>query len=332
MNLLRRTELLERLGTYMQGNDEQWEAAKERAYNENQWFIPEFINLSVKNIVNNFLQPQQLRHLTEQYKVPEENPAPKKVGIVMAGNIPLVGFHDLLCVFIAGHYAIIKPSSKDEALIKHLVTKLIEWDNQTEPYLVISEKVRNCEAYIATGSNNSSRYFEYYFQKYPSIIRRNRSSVAILTGEESAEDLAKLADDVYQFFGLGCRNVTKIFVPKEYDFVPLLTAFKKYNHLADHSKYKNNYDYNLAVHILNNKYYMTNGSILLVEDASIFSRISQLHYKYYTDEREIRKFLENNPDIQCVVGKNNVAFGGAQSPGICDFADGVDTMKFLMSL
>lgn len=332
MNLQRRKQLLEKLGSYMQGEHEEWQWAKQKAFEENRWFFPEFIDLSVNAIAKNFLQLTQLDQLADQYNVGEENSTPKKVGIVMAGNIPLVGFHDLLCVFITGHYAMIKPSSKDEALIKHLVEKMMEWDAEVEQYITISEMIKNCEAYIATGSNNSSRYFEYYFQKYPSIIRRNRTSVAILTGNESTRELEKLADDVYQYFGLGCRNVTKIFVPKNYDFVLLLNTFKKYDHLSGHHKYKNNYDYNLAIHILNNKYYMTNGSILLIEDSSVFSPISQLNYEYYTDENAVEKTLENSPDIQCIVGKKKIDFGGAQCPGICEYADGVDTMKFLMNL
>lgn len=332
MNLQRRKELLEKLGVYMQGSDERWLAAKQKAFSANHWFIPEFIDLSVNTIAQNFLQPRQLDRLIKRYNIPDENPNPKKTGIVMAGNIPLVGFHDLLCVFITGHLAMIKPSSKDEVLIKHLLQQMEEWDKETKRYMTISERINNCDAYIATGSNNSSRYFEYYFQNYPNIIRKNRTSVAILTGKESHKELKKLADDVYQYFGLGCRNVTKIFVPQGYDFVPLLTAFKKYNYLIDHHKYKNNYDYNLAIHILNNKYYMTNGSILLVEDPSPFSPISQLHYEYYTHENAIEKTLENNPDIQCVVSEKNMDFGKAQCPGICDYADGRDTMKFLMEL
>jgi hypothetical protein len=192
--------------------------------------------------------------------------------------------------------------------------------------------IKNCDAYIATGSNNSSRYFEYYFAKYPSIIRKNRTSAAILTGKETIEELEKLADDVYQFFGLGCRNVTKIFVPKDYDFVPLLNAFKKYDHLIDHHKYKNNYDYNLAIHILNKQYYMTNGSIILVENESPFSPISQLHYEYYTDENGVREKLKEDQNIQCIVSKKDIGFGEAQCPGVYDYADGVDTMEFLKSL
>jgi hypothetical protein len=332
MNLSRRKELLVRLGNYMRSKEEDWQKAKEKAYLENRWFIPEFIELSVNNIAQNFLQPQQVDQLIKQYGIPEENSNPKKVGIVMAGNIPLVGFHDFFCVFLTGHHAMIKPSSKDEALITHLVNKLIEWNDEVEQFITISGMIKNCDAYIATGSNNSSRYFEYYFGKYPSIIRKNRTSVAILTGYETHEELKKLADDVYQYFGLGCRNVTKIFVPKNYDFVPLLNAFKKYDHLADHHKYKNNYDYNLAIHILNNKYYMTNDSIILIENGSPFSPISQLHYEYYSNENELREKLKKDQSIQCIVSKKDIGFGEAQCPNVNDYADGIDTMKFLMSL
>jgi len=332
MKLQQRKELLARLGSYLAGSDEQWQQVKQRAFLNNNWFIPEFIELSVNSIAKQFLQPGQLQQLIDQYTIPEENLSPKKVGIVMAGNIPLVGFHDLLCVFLAGHYAIVKPSSKDEVLIKHIIDKMIEWNEEAAPFLTISLMLKNCDAYIATGSNNSSRYFEYYFRKFPSIIRKNRTSVAILQGTESKEDLEALADDVYQYFGLGCRNVTKIFVPKGYDFFPLLEAFKKYDHLAKHNKYKNNYDYNLAVHLLNNHYYMTNGSILLIENTLPFSPISQLHYEYYVNEAETRMKLLLDENIQCVIGQNNIGFGGAQCPQLCDYADGVDTMQFLLNL
>ena len=192
--------------------------------------------------------------------------------------------------------------------------------------------MKGCDAYIATGSNNSSRYFDYYFGKYPNIIRRNRTSVAVLTGEEMPAELEKLADDVYLYFGLGCRNVTKIYVPADYDFVPLLEAFRKYNYQADHHKYKNNYDYNLALHLLNKKYYMTNGSILLIEDAGIFSPISQLNYEFYSGNDDLTARLPAARDLQCVVGKSFIPFGGAQCPSISEYADGVDTLKFLADL
>jgi hypothetical protein len=332
MNLQQRKELLARCGNYMLGNDEEWLAAKRRATAENPWFLPEFVDLAIKNIADNFLQKTHLNQLEERYRLPPENLFPKKVGIVMAGNIPLVGFHDLLCVFITGHRALVKLSSKDQVLLKQLVKKLVEWEPAVADFIIMSERIPNCDAYIATGSNNSSRYFEYYFQKYPSIIRKNRTSVAVLTGNESKEDLERLADDVFLHFGLGCRNVTQLYVPRNYDFVFLLEAFKKYHHLINHNKYKNNYDYNLAIHILNNTYYMTNEHVLLIEDPSPFSPISQLNYQFYSDEEELKNLLSKNENIQCVVSSSTINFGAAQCPGIFDYADGVDTIAFLLQL
>ena len=332
LHLQRRIDLLVQLGDYLRGEDEAWLAVRDRAFRENNWFIPEFIDTAINGIANEYLNRAALEELAQTYSLPDEPAHPKKVGIVMAGNIPLVGFHDLLCVFLSGHLAMVKPSSKDEHLVKHLVNKLIEWEAAVAERIAISEMIRNADAYIATGSNNSSRYFDYYFQKYPSIIRKNRTSVALLDGTESKEDLEKLADDVYRYFGLGCRNVTKLFVPRDYDFKPLLEAFRKYDYLINHHKYKNNYDYQLAMHILNNRYYMTNGSILLVEDPAPFSAIAQLHYEFYDDAGAVRDSLRDNASIQCVVGRDAIGFGGAQLPGICDFADGVDTMKFLVEL
>jgi hypothetical protein len=192
--------------------------------------------------------------------------------------------------------------------------------------------LKGCDVYIATGSNNSARYFEQYFAKYPSIIRRNRTSVAILTGKESTADLDKLSDDVHLYFGLGCRNVTKIFVPKEYDFVPLLRSFDKYNYFRDHNKYKNNYDYQLSIALMNNIYYMTNESTLLIESEEIFSAISQLNYSFYEDDEKVKATLSENADVQCIIGTGNIAFGQAQQPGLFDYADGVDTMQFLLTL
>jgi len=310
----------------------EWKEMMARAGRENPWFIPEFTELSVKNIAENYLDKSILEKWVAGYKLPEKNPHPKKVGVVMAGNIPLVGFHDFLCVFISGHKALIKPSSKDETLIKHLVKKMSEWDEEVNEWVQFADLLKKCDAYIATGSNNSAGYFEYYFKKYPHIIRRNRTSVAILAGTETKDELSKLADDVYQFFGLGCRNVTKLFVPPGYDFIPLIKAFEKYNHLADHAKYKNNYDYNLAIQIMNKKFYMSNASLLLVEETSPFSPISRLNYEYYNEKNKLISSLKTDKAIQCIVGKDNVAFGQAQSPSIIDYADGVDTLEFLTNL
>ncbi|HVG16354.1 MAG TPA: acyl-CoA reductase [Chitinophagaceae bacterium] len=332
MQLEKRKELLIRLGDYLISKDEAWKEIKAKAQGENGWFIQEFIESSVQSIAHNYLQPDAIDKLIRKYKLGELIKEPKMVGVVMAGNIPMVGFHDLLCVFLSGHKAMIKLSSKDDALLRHVVAKLTGWNQEVSEYIIISELLKNCDAYIATGSNNTSRYFEYYFQKYPHIIRKNRTSVAVLTGTETSEDLLALADDVYQYFGLGCRNVTKIYVPTGYDFVPLLEAFRKYDYLINHNKYKNNYDYQLAIHLLNNKFYMTNDSLLVIEDSSFFSPISQLNYEYYVDLKEVQKKLHDNEAIQCVVSDESTGFGKAQKPGITDFADGVDTMAFLLSL
>ena len=332
MILQDRIGLLKRLGSYILSDDTRWKEARQKASLQNGWFIPEFVELATENIAKKFLKEDELIKWSAHYKIQTLNARPQKIGIVMAGNIPLVGFHDLLSVFISGHKAVIKPSSKDEVLIKELAEVLKTWEPQIGSLIEFSEMLKDCDAYIATGSNNTSRYFEYYFGKYPHIIRRNKTSVAVLTGNETKTELEELAGDVYQFFGLGCRNVTKLYVPKGYDFESLLTVFKKYNYLADHHKYKNNYDYNLALHILNNKFYMTNGSILLIEDSSIFSPISQLNYEYYASRDELLSSLYNNQDIQGIIEKDHIPFGQAQSPGLFDYADKVDTMEFLQSL
>lgn len=329
MNLQQRIVLLNRLGEYILQDGDNWQATKQKASQQNSWFTPEFIDLATRNIALAFLQKDKLTAWAEQYNMPANNTTPKNVGIVMAGNIPLVGFHDFLCVFISGHRQTIKLSSKDDVLLKHLVQQLYDWDENTRHLIAFAEMLKNCDAYIATGSNNSARYFDYYFSKYPHIIRRNRTSVAILTGEESADELNLLADDVYQYFGLGCRNVTKLYVPEQYDFIPLLNAFKKYDHLTDQHKYKHNYDYILAVLLLNRQYYMANQSILLTESKELFSPISQLNFEYYKPGENPEAVLTNNKDVQCIVGKHHIPFGKAQSPSLTDYADGVDVMKFL---
>ena len=330
MNLQMRIDFAARLGEYILSNTSEWQEAKQRASLINPWFIPEFTDIAAENIAKHFLDTQKLIDWISSY-TPDLLQA-KKVGIIMAGNIPLVGFHDLLCVFMAGHQAIIKPSSKDEVLTKHLVEKLSEWNSGIIELITFQDMLKGCDAYIATGSNNSARYFEYYFNKYPHIIRRNRTSVAVLNGKESSDELEKLADDVHLYFGMGCRNVTKIFVPKGYNFIPMISVFKKYDHFKDHHKYKNNYDYNLALHILNGKFYMSNESIILVENSSIFSPISQLNYEFYTDKNVVAETLRSLADLQCAVGHNYIPFGQAQTPSLTDYADGIDTVNFLTHL
>lgn len=332
MNLQHRLDLLGRLGQYILSDEPGWLAIKERAGMENGWFIPLFVDRATESIARQFLQPSELSAWSQNYPLEKPNLNRKTIGIVMAGNIPLVGFHDLLCVFVSGHHALIKPSSKDTVLIKHLVEKMVEWEPGTAEQIVFADRLTGCDAYIATGSNNSSRYFDHYFGKYPNIIRRNRTSIAVVTGDETKEELELLADDVYMYFGLGCRNVTKIYVPEAYDFVPLLGAFGKYNWLADHHKYKNNYDYNLALHLLNKVFYMTNDSILLIEDPAIFSPISQLNYQFYSSGDDLSEKFPPAQDLQCVAGKGFIPFGSTQTPALADYADGVDTLEFLCKL
>lgn len=329
MILQERIQLLARLGEYMLNKNEEWLAVQERAYRENAWFIPEFLDRSIQQIAHHFLQPELLKEWAAQYGVQDEPASPKTIGIVMAGNIPLVGFHDFLSVFISGHPMVIKTSSKDEWLIKHLVKKMYEWEITVQNQVSFSEQLKGCDAYIATGSNNSGRYFEYYFGKYPHIIRRNRTSVAVLDGTETKEELSLLTDDIQLYFGLGCRNITQLYVPEGYDFIPLLEDLKKYAFLMDYHKYKHNYDYHLALLIMGNKYYMNNDSIILTENTSPFSPVSQVHYTYYADKSSLYAGLKGNSDIQCVVGHDFIPFGQAQQPKLMDYADGVDTMAFL---
>jgi hypothetical protein len=336
MKLQERIEILVKLGEYLNESlspedTAQWQRTIHQASVRNAWFTNEHIRCATQAISNRFLKKEMLTDWAKLYDI-ANNPTPRKIGIVMAGNIPMVGFHDLLCVFISGHRAICKLSSKDDVLLKHLISVMNQWNSVVNEYIVVTERLNDCDAYIATGSNNSARYFEYYFGKYPSIIRKNRTSVAILNGQESKEELDALADDIMLYFGLGCRNVTQIAVPQGYDFIPLLDALKKYRHFFDHPKYKNNYDYQLTIYIMNNLFYMTNDSIVLIENEQPFSPIGTLHYRYYDQEEAMYQSLQNHPDIQAIVGRNGIALGKAQTPSLTDYADGVDVMTFLKNL
>ncbi len=332
MTLQTRIQILLRLREFFLQPTDLWLECQERACRENPWFIPEFVELSIKNISDNFLPEKALNNWISHYSIPEINPNPKNIGLVMAGNIPLVGFHDLLCCFVTGHKTTIKPSSKDCILIKFIVAEMVSWNAEVADWIQFAENLKGCDAYIATGSNNTSRYFEYYFGKYPNIIRKNRTSVAILDGTESPEELSALADDIQLYFGLGCRNITKIFVPENYDFLPLLNVLRKYEHYIDFHKYKHNYDYHLAILIMSNRYYMNNDSIILTENIAAYSPVSQIHYEKYSDSAIILDALKENEEIQCVLGHGQLAFGTAQSPGLFDYADGIDTMRFLTSI
>lgn len=331
LNLQQRIGVLARLQEYMLSDTPEWKNIKENAALQNPWFIPDFIERAVQNIAVYLLDPLTLNSWVKSYDLPQHHPCPANIGITMAGNIPLVGFHDFLCIFISGHRQTIKLSSKDKVLLKHLIGKITGWEKEADQHFSFAEILKGCDAFIATGSDNTARYFEYYFRKYPHIIRKNRTSVGILGGNEDGDLLNKLADDVFLYFGLGCRNVTKLYVPCNYDFLPLLNAFKKYASLIENHKYKHNYDYNLAIYIMNQLYYMTNGSVILSENTSVFSPISVLHYEYYNHTEDIYSSM-NPEDIQCIAGPGKISFGSTQSPGLTDYPDGIDTILFLKSI
>lgn len=328
MNLQTRINSFFLLGSHLldEQNHELAEA-KNKAYQQNSWFLPSFIEESILQIATQFLNKKALTEWVSHYPTIENEGTGIKVGIVMAGNIPMVGFHDLLSTLIAGHTAVVKLSSKDTVLMEYIIKSLRSIEPEFEQTIIVQEQLKNCEAYIATGSNNTSRYFEQYFGKFPHIIRSNKTSIAILDGQESTNDLELLTEDIMLYFGRGCRNVTQIWVPEGYDFIPLLNTLKKYNYLLDEHKYKHNYDYQLALLMMNRQFYMDSGGILLSENASPFAAISNIHYQFY---KEYPVF--NKEEIQCVVGKGGLAFGSLQKPNLSQYADGVDTLAFLINL
>ncbi len=331
MNLQKRIEILVGLGDYFKENSMHLQSVIASASEKNAWFIPEFIELAIKNIQESFLDKDKLESWAKHYHV-DDNIGGKNIGLVMAGNIPLVGFHDFLAIFMSGHRQTIKLSSRDDVLLKHLVDKLTILEPVVGDSITFANMLNGCDAYIATGSNNSARYFEQYFSKYPHIIRRNRTAVAVLTGNEKQDELFSLSDDIHQYFGLGCRNVTRLFVPEQYDFEPLLRSFVRYRFFNNHHKYMNNYDYQLSISLLNKIFYMTDGTTLLIEEDAIFSAISRINYSFYTDYTILMSQLLKEKDIQCIVGHGQVPFGEAQRPGLMEYADGIDTLEFLLTL
>lgn len=308
----------------------------ERAGHHNGWFTEDNILFSLQQW-GDLLTEENLKEWLSNYSFSNES-KPKTVGIVMAGNIPLVGFHDFLCVLLSGNKVLAKLSSNDKILLPHLSKYLV----LQEPSLVdkiefIDGKMENFDAVIATGSNNTSRYFEYYFGNKPNIIRKNRNSVAVLTGNETEEELKALGEDIFRYYGLGCRNVSKIFVPINYDFDALFNALYHYKDIIHQHKYANNYDYNKAVYLMSEFKILDNGFLVLKEDEALTSPIAALFYSNYGDETSLREKLEElDEQIQCVVSsgirENEVNFGETQKPSLKDYADEIDTMDFLLKL
>lgn len=304
------------------------------AKNHNGWFEETQIRRSVFAI-STWLNKGVLEEWVESYPWSE---SPKKVAIIMAGNIPLVGFHDFVCALLSGNNLLIKMSSDDKLLLPLIVKMLISLNSEFEHKIEFTEsQLQDFDAVIATGSDNTSRYFEHYFGKYPHIIRKSRNSVAILSGKESKEELIALGEDIFAYYGLGCRNVSKVYVPKDYNFDSLFEALYEYRDVADNKKYANNFDYHRALFLMEGNLMLENGFLLVREDSSLASPISMLHYETYECIDELQKDLASISDqIQCLVSQldlpNSFNLGQAQCPKVNDYADRVDTMEFLTSL
>jgi hypothetical protein len=294
-----------------------------QAANNNAWFTPSQCDLAIKGIIK-FLNKEKLANWVMPY-----NPGlsiPRKVGVVMAGNIPWVGFHDLLSVLISGHHLAAKLSSQDTVLMRFIVDQLVKIEPRFSEHIDFVERLNDVEAVIATGSDNTSRYFEYYFRNKPHIIRKNRSSIAILTGNETKTQLTDLGRDVFSYYGLGCRNVSKLFVPKDYNFNELFECWEIYHDVFDHHKYANNYDYNKSILLINRVPHLDNGFVLVTESTTLVSPISVVYYEMGEPDLTSDK-------IQCIVSATgHVPFGKTQEPELTDYADNVDTLKFLTGL
>ncbi len=307
----------------------------ELSQSHNGWFTPEQVQFSIQSWAK-ALTEDNLNQWLSNYDFSKIEP--KKVGLVLAGNIPLVGFHDFLSVLISGHDVLVKTSSNDQHLLKFLAKYLIAIQPELNSKITFVEgKLEGFDAVIATGSNNTARYFEFYFKDKPSIIRKNRNSVAVLNGTETFEDLVGLGEDIFRYFGLGCRNVSKLFVPKDYNFDNFFKAMYEYRDVIQYEKYANNYDYNKAVFLMSNFQLLDNEFLTIKEDMSYASPISSVFYEFYENLEEITTRLNNDAEqIQCVVSKNlipnSVTFGQTQQPRLWDYADNVDTLAFLNNL
>lgn len=301
----------------------------------NRWFTPEQVYFALKQWADALTQ-QNLDKWLGAYNL--DAIQPKTVGLILAGNIPLVGFHDFLSVIITGHRVLVKTSSNDQHLLPFLAKYLITVVPEMKDYITFTEgKLEGFDAVIATGSNNTSRYFEYYFKDKPAIIRKNRNSVAVLDGTETHEELVELGEDIFRYFGLGCRNVSKLFVPKGYDFKAFFEAMYEYRDIIHYEKYANNYDYNKAVFLMSNFQLLDNGFLTIKEDTGYASPISSIFYEYYDDKQAVKQRLDaEHEQIQCIVSKDarlsTITFGQTQKPQLWDYADNVDTIAFLAKI
>ena len=293
----------------------------------NGWFSKENVLQSLLSIGNQ-LTEINLNNWLKDYTY---STSPKRIGIIMAGNIPLVGFHDFLCVLLSGNSVVAKLSSDDNTLLPALAEQLIQYTPSLKERINFSfGKLGEIEAIIATGSNNSTKYFEQYFGHYPHLFRKNRTSIAVLTGEETKEELSALGKDIFSYFGLGCRNVSHLLIPKDFNLNRFFEAIVDYHPIVNHHKYANNYDYNKAVYLMNLMELLDNNFVLLRESEELFSPLSMVHYQRYETKNEIESYLKLHSDnLQAIVGHNYIPFGEAQAPKLNDYADGIDVMLWL---
>ncbi len=336
MTLEDRIEVFAQLGDKIKGlSADELNDLTDKVRNENAWFVPENVIMALHGI-SKFLDKEALRKWSSNYSL--KNSSLKKIGVAMAGNIPLVGFHDLMCVLLSGHHLVAKLSSQDSILMNFIKDSLIEINPALSKQLFFEERLKNLDGMIATGSDNTSRYFEYYFRNIPHIIRKNRTSCGIIFGEETPDEFRDLGKDIFNYFGLGCRNVSKIFVPENFDFIPLLDNLQSFQPIINHHKYANNYDYQKSILLVNQTHHFDSSFLLLTESQNLVSPISVVYYEYYEDQNDLTSKLNSHQEkIQCIVSakgwyKKSIPFGDAQFPEVNDYADRVDTMAFLASL
>lgn len=310
----------------------------QRAEQDNPWFTHKNIIQAFEAIKSKFLNEGALLSLIQTYSL-DDNIRPVKLGIVAAGNLPMVSFHDILCAYLVGHQILFKCSDKDKVLMPWIINELLQWHDLTPAPITIVDRLQDYQAVIATGSNTSAKHFKQYFGHVPHLIRQSRNSVAVLTGRESKSELSALANDCFDYFGLGCRNVSKIYIPRGLDPTILFEAFHDYKEVIHHNKFKNNFDYNVALNLLNQEPFLQGDFFILKESPILFSRIACLHYEAYADIHDVFRWLENHAEeIQCIVchealeGKLTVHPGMTQCPQIDDFADNVDTIQFLLGV
>jgi hypothetical protein len=338
MTLQARIKAFTELGRFLrdENNKNEIELWADKASHQNNWFTIDNTLKSLNSIAEYFLKEDLLTQWTELYEIQDTPKTINSVGVIMAGNIPAVGFHDLLTIVLSGHVCVAKVSSQDSFLMLALIEKLLEIEPNLE--IRLTEKMNEVDALIATGSDNSARYFEYYFRNKPHIIRQNRTSVAILNGEETEEDFLNLGRDITDYFGLGCRNISKIYVPADYNFTKFYDSIESLGDIFYHNKYKNNYDYNKSIYLVNQIHHYDNGFMMLTKNDALVSPISVIFYENYESQEDLKNIITEKKDkIQCIVSKNawfegSFNFGDAQKPKLWDYADGVDTMAFLLSL